>query len=59
MIDGVVLVAICIPAIIALFTFLIQLMNDHSGTKGIVDKPYKTKSGVTHTARKSREQHIV
>ena len=57
--DGVILVAILIPAIIAMFTFLVQLLNNHSGTKGIVDKPYTTKSGVTHTARKSREQHIV
>ena len=57
--DGVILVAILVPAVIASFTFLVQLMNNHSGTKGIVDKPYVTKSGVTHTARKSRENHIV
>ena len=29
------------------------------GTKGIKAKPYKTKSGIIHTAEKSRENHIV
>lgn len=29
------------------------------GTKGIKVKPYKTKSGIVHTAEKYRERHIV
>ena len=29
------------------------------GTKGIKQKPYKTKSGITHTAEKSRTKFIV
>tara|TARA_A100001037_G_scaffold301629_1_gene331573 strand:- start:734 stop:901 length:168 start_codon:yes stop_codon:yes gene_type:complete len=29
------------------------------GTKGIKQKPYKTKSGITHTAEKSRTKYIV
>ena len=57
--DGVILVAIIVPAVIALFSMFVHLSTFKGGTKGIVDKPYKTKSGVTHTAHKSREQHIV
>lgn len=56
--DGVVLVAIIVPATIALFSLMLQVINNTGGTKGIT-KPYVTKSGVTHTAHKSREQHIV
>lgn len=56
--DGVILVAIIIPVIIALFVFMVQLITEGGGTKGIT-KPYYTKSGVKHTAHKSREQHIV
>ena len=29
------------------------------GTKGIKSKPYKTKSGIVHTAEKFRENHLV
>ena len=29
------------------------------GTKGLKAKPYKTKSGITHTAEKSRTKYIV
>ena len=29
------------------------------GTKGIKQKPYKTKSGIIHTAEKSRTKYIV
>lgn len=57
--DGVILLAILIPSVIAMFTFLIQLVNDNAGTKGISKEPYTTKSGVVHTAKKSRENHIV
>jgi len=56
--DGVILVAIIIPVIIALFVFMVQLVTEGGGTKGIT-QPYVTKSGVKHTAHKSREQHIV
>jgi len=54
--DGVILAAGMIASLIALIHLLI---SEGGGTKGIVDKPYKTKSGSTHTAHKSREQHIV
>lgn len=57
--DGVILVAVIISATIALFSMFVHLTTFKGGTKGIVDKPYKTKSGITHTAHKSREQHIV
>ena len=57
--NGVILIAIVIPAVIAMFTFLMQLVNNHAGTKGISEKPYRTKSGAVHTAKKSREHHIV
>jgi len=56
--DGVVLVAIIVPATIALFSLMLQVINNTGGTKGITE-PYVTKSGVKHTAHKSREQHIV
>ena len=56
--DGVILIAIIIPSIIALFVFTVQLISEGGGTKGIT-KPYVTKSGIKHTAHKSREQHIV
>jgi|TARA_B100001109_G_scaffold142795_1_gene116211 hypothetical protein len=29
------------------------------GTKGIKAKPYKTKSGIVHTAERSRANHLV
>ena len=29
------------------------------GTKGIKSKPYKTKSGIVHTAEKFRENNLV
>jgi len=57
--DGVILVAIIIPLTIALFSFLVDLVNNTSGTKGISNKPYKTKSGKIHTADKTREDYIV
>lgn len=56
--DGVILLAILIPAIMGMFSFFINILNDTAGTKGIT-QPYKTKSGILHTAKKSREQHIV
>jgi len=60
MIDGVVLVAIIIPAMIGLFTFMVQLVTAEGGTKGISkDAYYGRKTGKQYTADKSREQHIV
>ncbi len=56
--DGVILVAITVPATIALFGLMLQIINNDGGTKGIT-QPYVTKSGTKHTAHKSREQHIV
>ena len=56
--DGVILVAIMVPAVIGLFSLMIQVITNDGGTKGIT-QPYTTKSGVKHTAHKSREQHIV
>jgi hypothetical protein len=56
--DGVILVAITVPATIALFGLMFQIINNDGGTKGIT-QPYVTKSGRKHTAHKSREQHIV
>ena len=56
--DGVILLAIVLPALIALFSMFVHILNNEGGTKGIT-KPYTTKSGVIHTARKDRENHIV
>jgi len=57
--DGVILIAVVVPAIIGLFSLMVQTVSTDGGTKGITPKPYKTKSGAVHTAHKSREQHIV
>ena len=57
--DGVILIAILILALVGLTSMFIHLATFKGGTKGIVDKPYKTKSGKTHTARKSRRDYIV
>lgn len=56
--DGVILMAIVIPALLALASMFLHLVNNTGGTKGIT-QPYKTKSGKLHTAKKEREQHIV
>ncbi len=53
--DGVILAAGMIASLIALVHLLI---NEGGGTKGITHE-YRTKSGKIHTAKKSREQHIV
>lgn len=58
MVDGVILIAIIVPIFMALFAFMVQVLNGNVGTKGIT-KPYRTKSGVLHTAKKHREEHIV
>ena len=57
--DGVILLAIMVPVFIALCQMMITVVNNEGGTKGISAEPYKTKSGVTHTARKDRQDHIV
>jgi len=57
--DGVILMFVILPTIIALYTFaFINIIKGDVGTKGIT-QPYITKSGTKHTAHKSREQHIV
>ena len=56
--DGVILVAIVLPAVIGIFTMMYHVINSGGGTKGIT-QPYTTKSGTKRTAHKSREQHIV
>jgi hypothetical protein len=57
--DGVLLVAILLPALVALFSMFLNLSTNEGGTKGIVKEPYVLKSGKTHTAKKSREQYLV
>ena len=57
--DGVILMAIMIPSIVALFTFLVNL-NEDNGIKRIEKKPYYGKySGKVYTAKKDREKYIV
>jgi hypothetical protein len=53
--DGVILAAGMIASLIALVHLL---LSEDGGTKGITHE-YRTKSGKIHTAKKSREQHIV
>ena len=55
--DGVILVAILVPGIIALYTFLFYNIE---GTKGLKEKPYYgRKTGTIYTAKKDREKHLV
>jgi hypothetical protein len=54
MIDGVILVALLVPAFVAIASF----MFGNEGTKGITN-PYVTKRGVRHTAKRSRTDYIV
>ena len=43
---------------VIVFIVIVDLMFGNEGTKGITSK-YKTKSGVTRTAKKERSDHIV
>jgi|TARA_Y100000385_G_scaffold72212_1_gene72691 hypothetical protein len=52
--DGVILAAGMIASIIA----IIGLLFGDEGSKGITDE-YTTKSGVKHTAKRDRQEHIV
>lgn len=56
--DGVILMFIIFPALIGVCMFTYQIVTGEGGTKGIT-QPYITKRGVRHTAKKSREHHIV
>lgn len=60
MIDGVILVAIVVPAVIGLFSMMFSIINNEGGTKGISTEPYYgRKTGKQYTAEKTREHHIV
>jgi hypothetical protein len=60
MIDGVILLAIVIPVLIAIFQMMFSIINSEGGTKGISkDIYYGRKTGRKYTAEKSREHHIV
>lgn len=57
--DGVILVAIIVPGMIALFNFMLHIAEE-GGSKGIEKRPYFGKySGKIHTAKKDRENYIV
>ena len=55
--DGVILAAVIACMIVSLYAIL-SLIFDAGGTKGIT-KQYKSKDGVTRTAKKERSDHIV
>ena len=60
MIDGVIILAIIIPVVIAICQMMFVIINNDGGTKGISkDAYYGRKTGKQYTAEKSREQHIV
>jgi len=60
MIDGVILMAIIIPALIGLFSMMFNIINSEGGTKGISKEIYYgRKTGKKYTAERTREQHIV
>ena len=50
-----ILVGFCgLMSLMAMTGFLVL----KEGTKGIKAKPYKTKSGIIHTAERSRDTHV-
>jgi|TARA_B110000967_G_C18760656_1_gene497640 hypothetical protein len=55
--DGVILAAVIACMIVSLYAIL-SLIFGAGGTKGIT-KQYKSKDGVTRTAKKERSDHIV
>ena len=60
MIDGVILLAIVIPGLIAICQMMFVVINSEGGSKGISKEVYYgRKTGKKYTAEKSREQHIV
>jgi len=60
MIDGVILLAIVIPGLIAIFQMMFFVINSEGGTKGISkDAYYGSKTGKQYTAEKSRENYLV
>jgi len=60
MIDGVILMAIIIPALIGLFSMMFNIINSEGGTKGISKEVYYgRKTGKQYTAERTRDQHIV
>jgi uncharacterized membrane protein YuzA (DUF378 family) len=38
--------------------FLIDLIENKCGSKGILSESYVTRTGVKHTAKKNRQDHI-
>ena len=60
MVDGVILLAIVIPGLIAIFQMMFFVINSEGGTKGISkDVYYGRKTGKQYTAEKSRENYLV
>jgi len=60
MVDGVILLAIVIPGLIAIFQMMFSVINSEGGTKGISkDAYYGRKTGKQYTAEKSRENYLV
>ena len=55
--DSVILAAVIVCMIVSLYAIL-SLIFGAGGTKGITSE-YKSKDGVTRTAKKERENHIV
>jgi preprotein translocase subunit SecG len=56
--SNLILTIIVIVALSAVVVLLNMSKKDKSGSKGITDE-YKSKDGVTRTAKKEREDHIV
>ena len=60
MIDGVILLAIVIPGLIAICQMMFIVINSDGGSKGISKEVYYgRKTGKQYTAEKTRDQHIV
>jgi hypothetical protein len=60
MVDGVILLAIVVPGLIAIFQMMFFVINSEGGTKGISkDAYYGRKTGKQYTAEKSRENYLV
>ena len=56
--SNLILTIIVIAALVAIVVLLIMSNKDKAGSKGITGE-YTSKEGITRTAKKEREDHIV
>lgn len=58
MMEVILITVILALSLLALMWFTIDLLDNKCGSKGILPKSYTTRTGVIHTAKKNRTEHI-